>query len=50
MHAIHATQSEGRKVVYLDFQLIDEANQTDLAGFLRVLSEAIAEQLDLDWI
>jgi hypothetical protein len=49
MHAIHATQYEGRKVVYLDFQLIDEANQTDLAGFLRVLSEAIAEQLDLDW-
>lgn len=49
MHAIHSTQSEGRRVVYLDFQLIDEANQTDLAGFLVVLSEAIAEQLDLDW-
>ena len=49
MHAIHTTQSEGRKVVYLDFQLIDEANQNDLADFLRVLSEAITEQLDLDW-
>jgi hypothetical protein len=49
MHAIHASQLEQRKFVYLDFHLADESNQVDLASFLRFLSEAIAEQLDLEW-
>ncbi len=49
MHAIHSSHQEGKKVVYLDFQLVDDSSQGDLASFLRLLSEAIAEQLDLDW-
>ena len=49
MHAIHATQLEDRKVIYLDFQLVDDSSQADLVSFLRLLSEAIAEQLDLEW-
>jgi hypothetical protein len=36
-------------VIYLDFQLVDQSCQDDLSSFLRVLSEAIAEQLDLAW-
>src|SRR3990170_3059277 len=49
MHAIHASQHEHRKVIYLDFQLVDEASLVDLTCFLRFLSEAMAEQLDLKW-
>ncbi len=49
IHAMHATRSEQRRDIYLDFQLIDEASLHDLSSFLRFLSEAIAEQLDLDW-
>jgi transcriptional regulator with XRE-family HTH domain len=49
MHAIHASQRERRRVIYIDFQLIDAASMNDLAGLLRFLSEIIAEQLDLDW-
>jgi transcriptional regulator with XRE-family HTH domain len=49
MHAIHALRVEGVKVIYLDFQLVDESSQADLASFLRVLAEAIVEQLDLEW-
>lgn len=48
MHAIHASRLEGVKVIYLDFQLMDESSQADLTSFLGVMSEAIAEQLDLD--
>lgn len=49
MHAIHASQPEGRKVIYLDFQLLDDSSRADLSSFLRLLSEAIAEQLDLEF-
>jgi predicted DNA-binding transcriptional regulator AlpA len=49
MHAVHAALTGGRKVIYLDFQLVDDPSQADLAGFLRLLSEEIAEQFDLDW-
>ena len=49
IHAIHVSQTAGRKLIYLDFQMMDEASQADLASFLRVLSEAIADQLDLKW-
>ena len=49
MHAIHASQHEGRKVIYLDFQLVDPDSLEDLGGLLHFLAEATAEQLDLDW-
>jgi transcriptional regulator with XRE-family HTH domain len=49
INAIHASQNEERKVIYLDFQLVGEASLDDLNSFLRFLSEAIAEQLDLEW-
>ncbi len=49
IHAIHASQHEQRKVIYLDFQLVDKPSLDDLAGFLRFLSEAVAEQVDLEW-
>jgi hypothetical protein len=49
MHAIHASRQEGEKIIYLDFHLMDESSRADLISFLRFLSEAIAEQLDLDW-
>jgi len=49
IHAIHATQHEGRKVIYLDFQLVDPSSLNDLGSLLRFLSEATAEQLELDW-
>ena len=45
-HAIHAYQG---KIIYLDFQLVDEVSAESLTSFLRFLSEAIAEQLDMDW-
>ena len=48
MHTINAYQSTQNKIIYLDFHLIDEASGKDLASFLRFLSEAIAEQLDLE--
>ncbi len=48
MHAIHASRGANRDVIYLDFQLVDQDSLADLAGFLRFMSEAIAEQLDLD--
>ena len=48
-HAMHTIQNEERKLIYLDFHLVDEASRADLSSFLRFLSEAIAEQLDLDW-
>lgn len=47
--AIHASQQEQKRVIYLDFQLVDTTRLDDLTSFLRFLSEAIAEQLDLDW-
>jgi transcriptional regulator with XRE-family HTH domain len=49
INAIYASRHEQRKVIYLDFQLVDAASLDDLTSFLRFLSEAIAEQLDLDW-
>jgi transcriptional regulator with XRE-family HTH domain len=49
INAIHASQNEERKLIYLDFQLVGTAELDDLASFLRFLSEAIAEQLDLEW-
>jgi transcriptional regulator with XRE-family HTH domain len=49
INAIHASREEKRKVIYLDFQLAGAAEQDDLASFLQFLSEAIAEQLDLEW-
>ncbi len=49
MHAINAYQGEQSKIIYLDFHLLDEASGKDLTSFLRFLSEAIAEQLDLEW-
>lgn len=48
LHAIHATLGKERRVIYLDFQLMDESSRDDLASFLQILSEAIAEQLDLE--
>jgi transcriptional regulator with XRE-family HTH domain len=48
-HAINAYQGEQRKIIYLDFHLVDEASKENLTSFLRFLSEAIAEQLDLEW-
>ena len=48
-HAINAYQGEQRKIIYLDFHLVDESSRDDLTSFLRFLSEAIAEQLDLEW-
>ncbi len=47
MHAIHTTRHEKSKILYLDFQMLDETYGNDLGRFLRILSEAIAEQLDL---
>lgn len=49
IHAIHSSDSKQKRVIYLDFQLMDESSRDDLVSFLRLLSEAIAEQLDLDW-
>jgi transcriptional regulator with XRE-family HTH domain len=48
-HTINAFQSGQGKIIYLDFHLVDEASAENLTSFLRFLSEAIAEQLDLDW-
>lgn len=48
-HAINSYQGGQGKLIYLDFHLIDEASGKDLTSFLRFLSEAVAEQLDLDW-
>jgi transcriptional regulator with XRE-family HTH domain len=48
-HAVNAYQGEQGKIVYLDFHLLDEASKENLTSFLRFLSEAIAEQLDLKW-
>jgi transcriptional regulator with XRE-family HTH domain len=48
-HAINAYQREQGKIIYLDFHLVDEASKENLTSFLRFLSEAIAEQLDLEW-
>lgn len=49
MHAIHNSRSVGKKVIYLDFQLMDETSHDNLTSFLRLLSESIAEQLELEW-
>jgi hypothetical protein len=49
IHAMHASRRPQRRDIYLDFQLVDQASLDDLPGFLRFLSEAIAEQLDLEW-
>jgi hypothetical protein len=49
IHAIHASRGEQRKDIYLDFQLVDKSSLDDLQSLLRYLTEAIAEQLDLDW-
>ncbi|HLO30942.1 MAG TPA: AAA-like domain-containing protein [Anaerolineales bacterium] len=48
-HTINAYQGEQSKIIYLDFHLVDEASGNNLTSFLRFLSEAIAEQLDLEW-
>lgn len=48
-HAINAYQGGQGKIIYLDFHLVDEASGENLTSFLRFLSEAIAEQLDLEW-
>jgi len=48
-HAINAYQKEQAEVIYLDFHLVDEKSSENLTSFLRFLSEAIAEQLELDW-
>jgi hypothetical protein len=48
-HAIHAYQSGESNIIYLDFHLADDESTASLTSFLRFLSEAIAEQLDLDW-
>lgn len=48
-HAINTYQKEQTKVIYLDFHLVDETSSENLTNFLRFLSEAIAEQLDLEW-
>lgn len=48
-HAINAYQRDKGKIIYLDFHLVDEASRENLTSFLRFLSEAIAEQLDLEW-
>ena len=48
-HAIHTHQAGGTRVIYLDFHLVDEKSSENLTSFLRFLSEAIAEQLELDW-
>jgi hypothetical protein len=48
-HAISAYQGEQGKIIYLDFHLVDETSGENLTSFLRLLSEAIAEQLDLEW-
>jgi transcriptional regulator with XRE-family HTH domain len=47
-HAINTYQSELGKMIYLDFHLVDETSGENLTSFLHFLSEAIAEQLDLD--
>lgn len=49
IHAMHAFTGELKKIIYLDFHLVDETSRADFAGFLRFLSEAIGEQLDLAW-
>ena len=49
VHAINAYQGGHGKIIYLDFHLVDEASGENLTSFLRFLSEAIAEQLDLEW-
>jgi hypothetical protein len=48
-HAINVYQGEAGKIIYLDFHLVDETSGENLTSFLRFLSEAIAEQLDLEW-
>jgi transcriptional regulator with XRE-family HTH domain len=48
-HAINAYQGGQGKIIYLDFHLVDEVSRENLTSFLRFLSEAIAEQLDLGW-
>lgn len=48
-HVINAYQVEQGKIIYLDFHLVDEVSGQNLTSFLRFLSEAIAEQLDLQW-
>ncbi len=48
-HAINADADKQAKIIYLDFHLVDEASSENLTTFLQFLSEAIAEQLELDW-
>ena len=45
----HAINTFEGRIIYLDFHLVDEASKANLTSFLRFLSEAIAEQLDLEW-
>jgi transcriptional regulator with XRE-family HTH domain len=49
MHAFQVLKSEQCKIIYLDFHLVDDTSRADLSSFLQFLSEAIAEQLDLEW-
>lgn len=45
----HAINTFEGRIIYLDFHLVDEASKVSLTSFLRFLSEAIVEQLDLEW-
>ena len=45
----HAINTYEGKIIYLDFHLVDQASGENLTSLLRFLSEAIAEQLDLEW-
>ena len=47
--AMNADLGQQCKIIYLDFHLVDEASSESLTSLLRFLSDAIAEQLDLDW-
>lgn len=49
MHAINGNIGQQRKIIYLDFHLLDDGSSADLTSFLRFLSESIVEQLDLEW-
>ncbi|HSK88750.1 MAG TPA: AAA-like domain-containing protein [Anaerolineales bacterium] len=49
IHAMNSYQDQQVKILYLDFHLVDEASGETLASFLRFLTDAIAEQLDLEW-
>jgi predicted DNA-binding transcriptional regulator AlpA len=49
MQAIHTAKSAAGQVIYLDFQIMEDDARAHLPNLLQHMSEAIAEQLDLDW-